>query len=74
MIDLSEISRALGTIEGRLKGIENNTSAHTQELKSIETRLRTVEVRSARMGALTGGVFGLITSIVASLLRTRMDM
>jgi len=51
-----EIQRALGRIEGELKGIKTTQITHGSKLDVIDKRVTGNEVRAARNGAVTGGL------------------
>lgn len=62
-----EIQRALGRIEGELKGMRDTQEDHGKKLDVIDKRVNANEVKAARNGALTGG---LMTSFVLILKET----
>ncbi|HEC20660.1 MAG TPA: hypothetical protein ENI97_15195 [Gammaproteobacteria bacterium] len=64
----SELMRALGRIEGQLKGVHSRLDANDSKLDSIDGRLRMTEIRSARNGAVFGSAAGVgIALIVESI-------
>lgn len=64
----NEIMRALGRIEGQLKGVHSRLDTNETKLDSIDGRLRAAEVKSARNGAVFGSAAGVgIALIVESI-------
>lgn len=51
-----EIHRALGRIEGELKGIKETQVTHGSKLDTIDKRVTGNEVKTARNGAVAGGL------------------
>lgn len=51
-----EIQRALGRIEGELKGMKETQHTHGQQLNAINKRVTGNEIKAARNGAVSGGV------------------
>ncbi len=51
-----EIHRALGRIEGELKGIRKTQTTHSVALVAIDERVNANEVKAAKNGAITGGL------------------
>ena len=66
MSDHEEIMHALGRMEGKMEGIETNQAVHSKALTKIDTRVRNVEIRSAKTGALAGGIMGIGVSLVVA--------
>lgn len=56
--------RALGRIEGELKGINTTLADHGTKLTGIDGRLQKVEVKAAQHGAVAGVVSAVGISLV----------
>ena len=57
-----ELIEKLGEHSGLLQGIQNTLEAHTQKLDKIDTRLRNVEIKSAKNGLISGAIVSTIIS------------
>ena len=66
--------RALGKIEGELKGIGADVGELKVDVKSIDTRLRAVEQKATRNGAIAGGVLGITVSLIAATMREKLGL
>ncbi len=53
-----EINRALGRIEGELKGMRRTQKLHGKKLDVIDKRVTANEVKAARNGAISGTLMG----------------
>jgi len=53
MTEFDEISRVIGSLEGRLKGIEDKQSEHNQELRLLRENLNGHRIK---MAGIAGGV------------------
>lgn len=51
--ELNELSRVIGSLEGRLKGIEDKQGEHNQELRRIRETLTNHRIK---MAGIAGGV------------------
>ena len=51
-----EVQRALGRIEGELKGLRQDRITDSKKLDVIDKRVTSNEVKAARNGAVTGGL------------------
>ncbi|PCI07595.1 MAG: hypothetical protein COB77_04270 [Gammaproteobacteria bacterium] len=51
---MEEIHRALGRIEGELKGMKETQNTHGKKLNEIDKRVIGNEVKAARNGAIGG--------------------
>ena len=55
MSEFDEISRAIGRLEGRLKGIEDKQDAHGKELTLVRETLTAHRLKVAGMASLISG-------------------
>ena len=64
-----DIARALGRIEGKIDGIQQNQQEHNTKLGKMDERLRHVERRSAVHGATAGLFAGTGVTLIVEYLR-----
>lgn len=69
-----EIMRVLGRIEGQLGGLTSNVEAQGKKLDGIDTRLRSVEQRSARSGAITGGAAAVGVTLIVEGIKHKLGV
>ncbi len=69
-----EIHRALGRIEGRLKGIRAEQKRQCGAIGSIDDRLGTVEKQSAKYGGAAGGLAGIVFAVGTEFIKKKLGM
>ncbi|HEC12283.1 MAG TPA: hypothetical protein ENI80_03395 [Acidiferrobacteraceae bacterium] len=67
-----EMMLMLGGIQSDLKAIKKSQSGSTRRLNSIDGRLRGLEIKSARIGGISGGVSGGVISVGIALILESM--
>lgn len=65
----SELTRALGRIEGKLDMIVASQTSQNERLDAMDERLRHVEQQAARAGAVSGGIVAVGTAMAVELVR-----
>ena len=60
--DNTELTRALGRIEGKLDMIVASQSSLNERMDSMDGRLRHVEQQAAKAGAISGGIVAVGTA------------
>lgn len=58
--------RALGRIEGQLDGIKTIQSEQGTTIRSIDKRVRKVEIKASINGATAGGLMGIGVSLLVA--------
>jgi hypothetical protein len=66
--ELNEINRALGRIEGKIDALEDLP----KRIDKIDERLRNVEVKAAKNGAIAGVVTGGIVAVGIELVKAKI--
>lgn len=66
--ELNEINRALGRIEGKIDALEDLP----KRIDKIDERLRNVEVKAAKNGAIAGVVTGGIVAVGIELIKAKI--
>lgn len=66
--------RALGRIEGRLKGIETEQKRHGDKLDSMDDRMRGIEIKSAKYGLVSGGLMAVVMFIGGEFIKKKLGM
>lgn len=62
----------LGEIKGKVDGLANADEQHSEILRSIDSRLRTVEQKAAVNGAVSGGVVSVGMALIIEAARQWM--
>lgn len=57
MSSLDEINRSIGRLEGKVDGILSQLNTKNEQDQNFDERLRDTEVKSARIGAVSGSLF-----------------
>ncbi|WP_047257990.1 hypothetical protein [Chromobacterium subtsugae] len=65
----TELTRALGRIEGKLDMIVSSQSDLSKRMDAMDGRLRHVEQQAARAGALSGGIVAVGVAVAAELVK-----
>ena len=71
-MDETDIARALGNVEGQLKGINNKLNCHGKLLGNITRRVNTVEKQSAKYGSGAGGLMALVITVGSEILKGQL--
>lgn len=74
MADDNEVMRALGRIEGQLKGMNQRLDIHSKSLVGMDARIRNLEQRAAARGALAGGVMATGIALISESLKAAFRM
>lgn len=65
-----QIARELGEISATLRSIKETQGKHSASLAGLDTRMRSVETRSALSGAVTGGVMAVAVALIKDTFKT----
>ena len=69
-----QFERALGRIEGRLKGMSIEQRRQGKAIVSIDTRLGTVETQSAKYGAVSGGLMATVLLVGGEFIKKKLGI
>ncbi|MCG8993230.1 hypothetical protein LH427_09620 [Laribacter hongkongensis] len=67
--DNTELTRALGRIEGKLDMIVASQSSLNERMDSMDGRLRHVEQQAAKAGAISGGIVAVGTALAVEMVK-----
>lgn len=67
-----ELMRILGRLESKVDGLTEGQGRLETRMDSLDTRLRAVEVSSAKSGAVAGGIAGVLMALGVDLLRAKL--
>lgn len=73
-MDETDIARALGDVEGQLKGINNKLCCHGKMLGKITKRVNRVESQSAKYGGGSGSLVALIITVGSEYIKTKLGI
>ena len=66
---MNDIHHTLGRIEAKLDSLQQDCTETKQTLMHFDERLRSVELRSSRNGAITGAITAIAISVASAKLR-----
>ena len=66
---MNDIHHTLGRIEAKLDSLQQDCMETKQQLMHLDERLRHVELRSSRNGAITGAITAIAVSVASAKLR-----
>lgn len=69
-----DMNRALGRIEGKLDLVIQAGQERDKKLESLDTRLRTVEAKSALYGTVGGTLAGVGVSLIVGTLKDKLGL
>lgn len=67
--ETTELTRALGRIEGKLDMVITSQASQNERLDSMDERLRHVEQQAAKAGAISGGIVAIGTALAVELVK-----
>ncbi|WP_293766616.1 hypothetical protein [uncultured Aquitalea sp.] len=67
--DNTELTRALGRIEGKLDMIVDSQAKQNVRLDAMDARLRHVEQQAAKAGAISGGIVAVGTALAVEMVK-----
>ncbi|WP_215782028.1 hypothetical protein [Paludibacterium sp. B53371] len=67
--DNTELTRALGRIEGKLDMIVASQSSLNERMDNMDSRLRHVEQQAAKVGAISGGIVAVGTALAVEMVK-----
>lgn len=65
----TELTRALGRIEGKLDMIVASQSSLNDRMDNMDSRLRHVEQQAAKVGAISGGIVAVGTALAVEMVK-----
>ena len=69
-----DIQRAIGKLEGCLKGISKEQGRQNTVLEGIDTRLGNIEKQSAKYGLISGGIAGIFILVGGEFIKKKLGM
>ncbi|MBA4709559.1 hypothetical protein [Aquitalea aquatica] len=69
MPDHEELQRALGRMEGKMDLMLARQNIHNDRIDKMDGRLREVEIRASKNGAISGAMAAIGTAIAAEMIK-----